>query len=402
MDEEDAVIRVGTNTAKPTSYTTRPAPPRESPRPIRVVHVEAGRFVYGGAQQVLYLLESLPKLGFQNVLVCARGSDVSVAAHSRGLPVVGMPMGGDLDVALAWRLASHLRREGADIVHLHSRRGADTFGLLAASMAGLPAVLSRRVDNPPGRLLTPLLKRAYKRVICISSGIANVLRDAGVRDERLTVVPSAVRAERFADPCSGEELRRRLGLPGDARVAGMVAQLIPRKGHRYAFEALARLHRTHPNLHLVCFGRGDHRPALEAQSRKLGLKERIHFVGFRDDMPSLLGALDMLVHPALAEGLGVALLEGAAAGCPLIASEVGGIPEIVRPGLTGRLVPPGDAQALAGAIDATLKERANARRMVVAARRLVAEKHSVEAMSAGNARVYREVLDSLKARASAD
>ncbi|MEM9383670.1 MAG: glycosyltransferase [Pseudomonadota bacterium] len=367
---------------------------KEIIRPLRVVHVEAGRHVFGGAQQVLYLLETLPRLAIQSVLVCATGSEVSVAARSRGLSVVGMKMGGDLDAALALRLAGHLRREGADLVHLHSRRGADTWGLLGAKLAGVPAVLSRRVDNPPGRVLGTLLKGAYRRVVCISDGIADVLRESGVGDERLTVIPSAVHAERFATPCSDDELRHRLGLPRDALVAGVVAQLIARKGHRYAFEALAQLRRSQPRLHLVCFGRGDQRPSLEALAHKLGLADFIHFAGFRDDMSSLLGALDMLVHPALAEGLGVALLEGAAAGCPLVASQVGGIPEIVRHGVTGRLVPPGDSPALAAAMAATLNERANARRMVSAARRLVAENHSVIAMSKANARVYQEVLTS--------
>jgi glycosyltransferase involved in cell wall biosynthesis len=214
-------------------------------------------------------------------------------------------------------------------------------------------------------------------------------------------VPSAIRAADYALPCDRAARRRELGLPQDAVVATVIAQLIPRKGHRHLLAALPEVLRASPDLHVAVLGKGPLRQSLEQQAQRSGVAEHVHFLGFREDLPELLGCFDFLVHPADMEGLGVALLQGAAAGLALLGSRAGGIPEIVRHEQTGLLIAPGDVPALAAAMTRLAAEPALRRRLGAGARRLVAEQFDVAAMVAGNLAVYRQVLAARQARAGA-
>ena len=358
---------------------------------MRVLHVEAGRHLYGGAQQVVYLLRGLVARGVSNQLACPRGSAIAGAAGPFA-EIHAMPMGGDLDLTLVIRLLRLIRRCRPDIVHLHSRAGADLLGGLAARLAGVPAVCSRRVDNPERRCWAALKYRLHDRVIAISDGIGQVLLASGLPPEKLRVVRSAIDCGLFEPPCERSRVCARLGAPVQSRLLGVVAQLIPRKGHRFLIHALPALTQDFPDLCMVFFGQGPEEAALRAQVVAARLDDRVLFVGFRDDLPEILPCLELLVHPALMEGLGVSLLQAACAGVPVVASAVGGIPEAVRDGVNGLLVPPGDTAALAAAIKQLLADPALAARLGQNGQRLVREEFSVETMVDGNLAVYREML----------
>ena len=132
------------------------------------------------------------------------------------------------------------------------------------------------------------------------------------------------------------------GLTDDALLLGVAAQLIPRKGHDVLLAAMPAILAEQPRARLLLFGRGPQRDALQHRCDELGLREQVIFAGLRDDMPRVLPSLHLLLHPARMEGLGVALLEAADCGVAIVASAVGGIPEVVRDGVNGRLVPPDD------------------------------------------------------------
>jgi glycosyltransferase involved in cell wall biosynthesis len=358
---------------------------------VKVLHVECGRHLYGGARQVLYLLEGLHGGEVESVLACPAGSAIAQEAGARGERVHAIPVGGDLDPLLCWRLLRLIRRERPDIVHLHSRRGADVQGAIAARLASVRTVLSRRVDHPPEKLLLQWRYGLYDRVIAISEEIRRVLLGAGVDAGKIVCVPSAVDPRRFDHPVVHELLCTALRLPSHAVVIGVVAQLIERKGHRYLLRALPVIREAVPEVRLVCFGRGPMARTIQDEASRLGIGDCVALAGFRTDLERLLGALDLVVHPATAEGLGVSVLEAAAAGRPIVASAVGGIPEIVRDGETGLLVPPRDSDALGEAVLRLLNDRALARRLGDAARTHVAARFSVAAMTAGNLAVYREL-----------
>jgi len=358
---------------------------------MRVLHVEGGARLYGGAQQVLYLLEGLAARSIENHLACRRGCDLAARAAPFAA-VQEMPMGGDLDLAIIPRLYRLIRRLRPDLVHLHSRIGADVMGGIAARLAAVPVVHTRRVDNPEPRWLVAVKYRLHDRVIAISNGIAEVLRAKGLPESKLRVVRSAINVEPFAQPCRREQVVHQLGLTADSILIGVVAQLIPRKGHAVLLRAAPALLAERPRLHIAFFGQGPLAASLKQQIDAAGLGGRVHLMGFRDDLPSIFPCLRLLVHPALMEGLGVSLLQGAAAAVPVVASDVGGIPEAVSDEVTGLLVPPGDADALARAIRRLLADESLSRRFGAAGAERILREFSVDAMVAGNLAVYRELV----------
>ncbi len=356
---------------------------------MKVLHVESGRYLYGGAQQVVYLVEQLAVRGVDSVLVCPLGAEVGRALVNR-CQVHEVRFSGDLDLGFVTRLKTIIERENPDIVHLHSRRGADTLGAIAAKLAGVPCVLSRRVDNPEPRWLVPLKYALYDRVITISEGIEKVLRACGVPPGKISCVRSAVDFARFNQAPDRAWFEQSFALPEHSRVIAVIAQLIPRKGHRYLFAALPSLLEKHRDLQVLVLGQGPLADALAHQAAEFG--GRVHMAGFRDDLPRILPNLTAVVHPAEMEGLGVSLIQAAAAGVPIVASRAGGIPEVVRHERNGLLVDPGDVVSLREAVDRLLSAPDLARRLGDAGKVLAEQEFSTAVMAAGNLAVYRQLL----------
>ena len=358
---------------------------------MRIAHIEAGRHLYGGAAQVRYLIEGLAGRGVDNLLLCPAGSELGAAACPAH--VVELPMRGELDVASLPRLARALKRWQPDLVHVHSRRGADLYGGWAAALAGVPAVVTRRVDAAEPALLARWKYKPYRAVIALSRAIERQLRDVGVDAERLVLIPSGVDTQRFRpDAGARERLVATFGLGSGVLVVGVVAQLIERKRHTWLFALLPELMRDVPQLRVICFGRGPLEPRLRAELARLHLTERVTLAGFRRDLPELVPGLDVLVHPAEREGLGVALLEAGSAGVPVVACDVGGVPDVVVDGETGALVPAADAAALRRALAALLGSQDERRRLGAAARRHVERRFGVVRLTAEHAALYTRLL----------
>lgn len=363
----------------------------------RVLHVEAGRHLYGGALQVVYLMRGLAQRGIENVLVCPQGA--AIAQASAGFArICEMKMAGDWDVGMASRLARVMREVQPDVAHLHSRRGADVWGGVAARHARIPAILSRRVDNPEAPWWARRKYRLYDRVITISQGIRDVLLAEGVEPARVTCVPSSVDTEKYRPGGDCAWLRGEFALPADAPLVAMIAQFISRKGHRYLLDAIPRILNDVPRARFLLFGKGPLEAELRASVEKQSWGSNVIFGGFRNDLDRILPCVDVIAHPADMEGLGVSLLQAAACGVPVVASRAGGIPEAVRDGENGILVAPGDVGALAQALTALLRDDSRARAMGEAGRALVEREFSVAAMIEGNLRTYREVLASHRAQ----
>jgi glycosyltransferase involved in cell wall biosynthesis len=360
---------------------------------MKILHVETGRHLYGGPQQVIYLIRALRGMGHDNTLVCPPGSGIDSAARSAGIPVRNLFCAGDLDLPFAYRLSQYISESKPDIVHCHSRRGADVLGGLAASFADVPAVVSRRVDNTEMRLVAALRYRPFRRIIAISEAIAEVLRDRGVEPERLTVIRSAVDVAEFEKPGDCEAFRREFAVPGNAIVIAAAGQLIPRKGHGYLLQAIAELLPARPNLHLIIFGEGYLGNQLRAQAASLGLGDAVQFAGFREDLDHHVGCFDLFAHPALAEGLGVAALKAAAAGVPVVGFSAGGLVEAVATGTTGLLVPPEDVEALRDAIATLVDDDQLRQRMGAAGRERMQKEFSIVTMARKHVDVYESVIN---------
>jgi glycosyltransferase involved in cell wall biosynthesis len=354
---------------------------------MKVLHIETGRHLYGGALQVRYLLEGLSARGIENILACPRDSEIAAAARPFAV-VEEVAMGGEADPRLFFYLSRILGRNRPNIVHVHSRRGADLWGPLAARLHGVKAILTRRVDNPEPGWLARLKYWPYERIVTISEGIRQVLLGEGIPEEKMVCVHSAVDLEDYRLTCNRNWFQTEFDLGPEEKAIGVVAQLIERKGHRYLIEAAPEVLEKCPQARFVFFGKGPLREELENLCREKGIADKVRFAGFRDDLPRILPCLDLVVHPATMEGLGVSLLQAAAVGVPIVASGVGGIPEIVRNGKNGFLVRPREAQLLVEPILELLQDSDKARRMGKAGRQIVESEFSIPTMVAENMKVY--------------
>ena len=357
-----------------------------------IAHIELGAHLYGGAQQVLYLLGELSKTEARSVLICPEHSAVGEAARAAGIEVEAIPYRGDLDWRATKRIVKILTRHQVDLVHVHSRRGADIWGGLAARRLGLPCVLSRRVDNHERAWAVAAKYRLYDHVIAISEGIRDVLIADGLAPPKVSCVRSAVDWDRFQKPADKAGLTARFDLPEDATVIGIAAQLIPRKGHDVLLEALSDLVQRWPTLQVLVMGKGPSESAIGEQIRTLDLGRHVQLVGFVEDLEHVLPSLDFLVHPARTEGLGVVLLQAASAGSAVIACDAGGMPEAVIDQQTGLVVPPGDVGALTTAIESLLADPERAEAYGAKGRERMLAAFSLSAMAQGNVNVYREVM----------
>jgi glycosyltransferase involved in cell wall biosynthesis len=360
---------------------------------MKILHVETGRHLYGGPQQVVYLARALVDMGHDNMIVCPPGSGIDNAARSSGIPVRNLFCAGDLDLPFAYRLAQFIGETRPDIVHCHSRRGADVLGGLAASFADVPAVVSRRVDNTEMRLVAALRYRPFRKVIAISEAIARELRDRGVEEERLVTIRSAVDVERFERSGDCAKFRREFDVPDGALLVAAAGQLIPRKGHRFLLQAIAELGANRGDLRVIVFGEGYLHNQLQAQAESLGVADVVTLAGFREDLDDYVGCFDIFVHPALAEGLGVAALKAAAAGVPVVGFSAGGLPEAVAHDETGILVPPEDTGALRDAIATLMDDQSLRTRLGEAGKKRMQNDFSIATMAEKHEALYESVIN---------
>jgi glycosyltransferase involved in cell wall biosynthesis len=273
-------------------------------------------------------------------------------AAGEGFPVHPVAMRGTWDVASALALAALLRSLEPEVVHWHAAR-AHALGAMASLLHPGPArVLSRRVVFPVRRSIGSRLLYALPvdRIAAISQAVRDALVRSGVDSGRIDVVPSGIEILPSADRAQRSELRRSLGAGEGDVVALTVSALAPGKGHADLLRATAAALERAPGLKLWLAGEGSLEQGLRAEVRSLGLEPAVQFLGFRTDIKALLHAADFFCLATQSEGLGSSILEAMAAGLPVVATAVGGVPEIVTQEVTGVLVPANDPAALAGAM----------------------------------------------------
>ena len=390
---------------------------------MKTLHLETGRHLYGGPRQVLLLLDGLRQRGVEVLLACPTGSAIADAATAAGHEVITHAIGGDLDVSAISFLSRTIERRKPDLLHAHSRRGADFFGGLAATIARIPAVLTRRVDNPDTPVFGSLKYVAYDRVVAISDAVRAQLERQGVTPAKLHTIRSSIDAAACQPTWTREQFQAEFNLQPTSRVVAVVAQLIPRKGHALLLEAWPRILARCPDARLLVFGRGPLEAELRSHAGQPGVQRvaavpagaqpadadpaspatpasSITFAGFRPDLRDFLGRIDLLVHPATREGLGVGVLEAQAAGVPVVALNAGGVPEVVVDGVTGLLVAPGNAAtppaalatSLATAVIQLLDDPGRRLKLGTAAAARIRAEFSPDRMVEDYIALYREVL----------
>ena len=353
---------------------------------MKVLHVDTALSWRGGQNQVLLSARGMAARGHEVRVACRKGGALAERAGAEGLPVSALGFRGDLWPPAVGSLARLLRSFRPDVVQLHDPH-AVTAGLLAVGIAHGPAVVAtRRVDFPLRGPLSRWKYGACGRVIAVSRAIAKLLERDGIAPDRLRVVYEGV-PDRPA-LAGGDEVLRSLGIPEGCPVIGNVAALTDHKDHSLLLRAAARVLERAPQARFLILGEGERRPSLEREAAELGLRDRCVFAGFRTDLDRLLPSFALFCLSSRLEGLGTSLLDAMCFGVAIVATAAGGIPEAVEDGVTGRLVPPGDAAALAGALVELLEDEGRRRAMGANGRRRFEDRFSAARMVEETLRVY--------------
>ncbi len=358
-----------------------------------VAHLDTGRDWRGGQAQIALLLRGLAACGVTSVLAAPAGPLLE-RAHAAGFETLDWNPRGDLDLPAMLRAAAWIRRVRPDVVHLHSAR-AHALGVPAARLAGTRAVVaSRRVVVMPGR--DPWSRLKYRmpveRWLCVSEAVRSVMRAAGVPERTLRVVPSGIDLEalRTAAAASRDrDVRAECGIPPDAVLLATVASLTAEKNHPMLLRVAGRMRETHPNVHQLWLGDGPLRAGLERERERLGLTRTVHLLGRRDDVAAWVAPAAALLVASRHEGFCGAAVEAQALGVPVIATDVGGLPEVVLDGVTGMLVGDDDDAAMATSIIRLIADPA-ARAGLATRASVHAEQFSFERMAERTLSAYRE------------
>jgi glycosyltransferase involved in cell wall biosynthesis len=357
---------------------------------MMVVHLTASTFHGGPERQMLALARHLPEEVSSAFLSFAEGGRCRAflsAARRNGFEAVGLENDAPRLRAAVAEVAGHLRRLGADVLCCHGYK-ADLLGRPAARRAGIPAVaVSRGWTGETFRVrlyerLDRFHLRWMDRVVCVSEAQAQKVRRCGVRAGRVSVIANAVDPERFADPDprARTKLHRHFRTPR-SRVVGAAGRLSPEKGFDVLVAAAERVLAKDPSVGFVVFGEGRCRADLLRQVSAAGLGGAFVLGGFRADLDRLIPHLDLLVLPSHTEGLPNVVLEACAAGVPVVATAVGGTPEVIEDGVSGLLVPPGNPDALADRIGEALASEERLRELGFQGRQRVLERFSFAAQA---------------------
>lgn len=303
------------------------------------------------------------------------------------------------DVPRIWPIARMIREKGIDLIHLNSGLRNGKPGLIAAWLTGVPCVCHVRMFAELNHF-DRILARAVDTFVFISSAVAQDHITQGVPPAKGTVVHNAVDLESLAPTYDATSVRSEFGWTADERVVGIIGRLDWWKGHEYFLEAMAEVSQQIPNLRGLIIGAPEATPLnseyfqkLQSLTKSLGLEGKVVFTGFRSDVPRLLFALDVVVHASsLPEPFGRVIIEGMAAGKPVVATAAGGVLDIIEDGVNGLLVPCKDSKAIAEAVLGLFSDREKAGQMGLAARQRVEERFTVQSHVAVIQTIYDSIL----------
>lgn len=353
----------------------------------------------GGAQMALWrLLCHLDRTRFSPEVVCLYNGDGAVAQRIRelGIPVTDLHMTNKIRWDRLGHFYTLLRQKRPLILHTWMFH-ANIPGRVLGRLAGVPIIISsERTMGQEGtvrRLLNRITAPWTSQIICVSQRVADfAIQQIGLPSRKVTVVANGIDLARFTNLPTSQEARRMFGLPAAGMIVGAIGRPRPVKGYDILLEAFAQVASLQENTQLLFVGEGPDRAALEQQTARLGLQERVLFLGDQHKIPHLLPALDLLALPSRHEGMPNVVLEAMAAKVAVVATAVGGTPEVVIDGETGLLVPPGNAGRLAAAIQMLLTDRQQREAMGLAGQERVDRYFNIERTVSRTQEIYESLL----------
>ncbi len=383
------------------------------PAKIKLIHIITRLDKGGSAENTFLTLKGLDKSRYEVSLITGpvenpsqdrRNQIEESGVNDIQVPQLRRNINLFYDLRALLKIRRLLKKEKPDIVHTHTSK-AGLLGRLAARLAGIPSI----IHTPHGHvffgyfgalktkmfiLLEKLASRITDRIIALTPREkADYLSYKVAEEDKLVVIPSGIELHK-CQPTPQEErskLRKELGIPDRSAVVGTAGRLVPVKGPGFLLQAIGQVISEHPDTYLVFAGDGPLRKNLKKDAVDRGLAKNIIFTGWRDDMARVLSVFDIFCLPSLNEGMGRVLVEAMALGKPIVASDVGGIPDLIIPGKNGILVPPQNPGELAKQILFLIKNREEREKLGRAGKEM-ASAYSDEIMVKKIAELYEKVL----------
>ena len=366
----------------------------------------------GGPRVFLQIMEGISKNEF-NIFSCCPFNQ----SQEERLKVIGVrSINADLDnnpFISILKLSKIIRSKSIHLVHSQGPR-ADFYARIASRIANVPVIntVAVVVDNYDVMFLKKILyilcdrltQRFVNKFIVVSQSLQEFLiKDHGIAPDKVTKIYNGIELDQYKPNLGpSDKFRKEFLASEDELVVGSVGRLTYEKGHEFLLKSVPKVLESFPRTKFVLVGDGQLKLKLENLAKELEISQTCMFLGFRDDIPQVLSSFDVFVLPSIMEGHPIAILEAMAMAKPIVASDINGIREQIENRRTGLLVPPGDPQALAKAINQMLKDRNKARKMGMEARKRVDEMYDIKRQVALHEEVYKEIREGEKASGRAD
>lgn len=365
----------------------------------RVLHLIDSAGMYGAEKVVLTLLEELLNSKFPGILGCIRESVTEVpqiarAAQDKGIPVQYFTMGRGLNLFGILRIIRFIHNNGIRIVHSHGYKSNIFLGFLPVKKFRVVSTVHGWAKETGGmkiriyEFLDSFALRRIDQVVAVSKGVINDLIKHGLREEKISVVYNGIKLSIIANSFNISQVRSRYGMTNDDFVIGTVGRLEKVKGHSYLIEAMPSILKEIKHCKLIIVGDGPLEMDLRRLVEKLDLSKYVKFAGYINDIDSFLAMIDLFVLPSLSEGLPITLLEAMDSGKPVLASEVGGIPEVITDNDNGLLFPSADSSSISKAIKNMYQDQSLTKKMSAKGKYIVKEQHSSSSMAKQYSTIY--------------
>lgn len=368
---------------------------------LSILHVTTGVTWSGGQEQVYQLSKELARKGHEITLICPPGSSLGNKLEKMSIPVERIRMRGEWDFLAIPQIIKVMARKNFDLVNVH-RPTAHMLAWLAAMLKKIPAlVVTRRVALPIKNPLSAKLKYTFKvsKIIAVSHSVKQVLVNSGVPSTKIEVIYSGTDLERF-NPIrvDGTSFRQALGLDLSLPLVGAIGNHSPQnfRGYNHFLEAAAKVIKVAPHARFILVGEGTFCEELLVLSKKLHLENHLLFLGFQENIPEILAAMDILVSSAFTDGCSGVIREAMAMKKPVVATQIDGNRELIQDGINGLLVPPADSDLLAEKIIYLLDHKDLALNMGDKGRLVIEKRFSVPQMVEKTEWLYYQVIQNKK------